>query len=66
MTIVTALACKMCFWRCMSGNNEGLARDLIAVLIFTSTQVLSAHSARFALRLVPVFNLNATPLPESH
>jgi len=48
----------------MSGNNEELAQDLIAVtaaLIFTSTQVLSAHSAPFALRLAPVFNLSATP-----
>jgi hypothetical protein len=48
----------------MSGNNAGLAQDLTAfaaALICTSTQVLSAHSAPFVLRLVPVFNLNTTP-----
>jgi hypothetical protein len=53
----------------MSGNNAALAQDLIAVvaaLIFTRTPVLSAHSAPFVLRFVPVFNLCATPLPESH
>ena len=42
----------------------GVSQDLIAVaaaLIFTSTRVLSARSAPFDLRLVPVLNLSAPP-----
>lgn len=64
MAVVTALACKMCFWLFRSSNNAWLAQDLIAVAaarIFTSTHVLSAHSAPFVLCLVLVFKLSATP-----